>query len=76
MRLHALMLICCIVAVLSGQALFVTFGARRGGWLDAVFLVSVLVALLLLLGMLVRKASQSFGTRIGSKTDHTHRPHR
>lgn len=70
------MLICCVVAVLSGQALFVTFGERRGEWLDAVFLVSVLVALLLLLGMLVRGASRSFGERIESKVDRSHRPRR
>lgn len=43
MRVRALVLVCAVVALLSGLALFSSFYSFRGGWLDGVFLVAVLV---------------------------------
>lgn len=41
MRIRALVLLCVVVAVLSGIGLFTPFYSFRGGWLDGVFLVAI-----------------------------------
>ncbi len=64
MRLRALLLICCLVAVLSGLALFTPMRGYPGEWLDAMFLAAVLIALVVALSMLVRVATKSFQGRI------------
>ena len=65
MRLRVLGLICVVVALLSGLALFSNARARGGNaWLDGVFLVAISVALLTVLIALTRIAGRSIVSRV------------
>jgi cytochrome b subunit of formate dehydrogenase len=63
MRVRALVMVCFVVAVLSGLALFSPYYQFRGGWLDGIFLVAVAVLLVVALkgfsGMAERSVAES-----------------
>lgn len=69
------MLLCCTVAVLSGIALFTPLSGNQGGWLDAIFILSVFIALLLLLSTLVHHASRSLNDSVKADFDTKHGSH-
>ena len=64
MRLRVLGMICVVVALLSGFALFSTTQGSGRAWLDGVFLVAIAVALLIVLGALTRIAGRSLDAKI------------
>lgn len=64
MRLRALVLVCLVVAALSGVALFTPFSRMQGGWLDALFLVAVLVLLVVALRAVSLMAERSMSDAV------------
>lgn len=70
MRLRALMLLCCVVALLSGLSLFTPLGrGNAGSWLDIMFIVAIAMTLILGLSMLTKVAAKSVETSLSSKVD-------
>lgn len=59
MKTRALILICCVVAVLSGIGLLTMYGQPGKGWLMTLFAVAVAAAVLILLSAIANLASRS-----------------
>lgn len=60
MRIFALLFVCFMVALMSGLALFWSItSSAQGLWLDCLFLMALILALLITLSIVKRTASDS-----------------
>ncbi|RMH30425.1 MAG: hypothetical protein D6692_01890 [Planctomycetota bacterium] len=64
MRLRVLGLICVVVALLSGIALFSNMQGSGRAWLDGVFLVAIGATLMVMLAALTKAAGRSIDAKI------------
>ena len=72
MRIQALLLLCCVMAVLCGIALFWSAPSGRIGlWLQGLFLMSAFLTLVFSLVLLVSAARRSIDSSITAHFDHT-----
>jgi len=69
MRILALVLLCAVVALLSGLALFLSSYRFAGGWLDAVFIVAVVVLVTVGLWKLSSIVERSVSDSVDSDLD-------